>query len=154
MPGMASGGDGSGDLVHASAVAFARQAVLLSGPSGAGKSRLACQLIARGALLVGDDYLRLRVEADRIRLSPAERLRGLLELRGVGIRCLPYLVDVPLRLVVDLQPRCAAEAGRLPETQAWCRDGIRVPAVTLASADPAAAEKIILAFLASPGVGP
>ena len=147
-------GDGDGDLVHASAVAFARQAILLTGPSGVGKSRLACQLIARGALLVGDDYLHLRVRRDRVLLSPADRLRGLLELRGVGIRRLPYVRDVPLRLVVTLNAALSAQQMRLPETGAWCRQDIRVPAVTLSAADPAAAEKVLLVFMTSPGVRP
>ncbi len=154
MSGTATGDDGNGDLLHASAVAFARQAILLSGPSGVGKSRLACQLIARGALLIGDDYLRFRVQSGRILLAPADRLRGLLELRGVGIRCLPYVSDAPLRLVVHLCARPSAEHGRLPEAGEWCRNGIRIPAVTLSGADPAAVEKIILAFLTSPGAGP
>ncbi len=153
MPGMAIGDD-DGDLLHASAVAFARQAILLTGPSGVGKSRLACQLIAHGALLVGDDYLHARVRTDRVLLSPAERLRGLLELRGVGIRRLPYVVDVPLRLVVNLNARLSAEQLRLPETREWRRQDVRIPAVTLSGADPAAAEKVLLAFMASPGAQP
>ncbi|RMF73736.1 MAG: hypothetical protein D6740_03300 [Alphaproteobacteria bacterium] len=153
MPDRATGAD-DGDLLHASAVAFARQAVLLAGPSGAGKSRLACQLIARGALLVGDDYLRISARDGRILLAPADRLRGLLELRGIGIRRLPYLSDVPLRLVVNLCARPPAEHGRLPEADAWHRHGVRIPAITIAGTDPAAAEKVLLTFLASPGVEP
>ncbi len=153
MPGMATG-DGDDDLLHASAVAFARQAILLTGPSGVGKSRLACQLIARGALLVGDDYLHVHVRTNRLLLSPADRLRGLLELRGIGIRRLPYLVDVPLRLVVNLNARLSADQTRMPETRAWCRQDIRIPAVSLSVADPAVAEKIMLAFLTSPGAPP
>lgn len=140
--------------IHASAVAFARQAVMLTGPSGCGKSRLALALIADGAMLVGDDYLDATVEEGRVWLSPPARLQGLIELAGIGIHELPWLRRAPLRLVVRLTRPGEKAGARLPEPDAWRCGGVAVPAVRIPGDDPAAAAKVRAAFLASPGGPP
>ena len=43
--------------IHASAIAWHGRGVLIRGESGSGKSSLACTLLERGALLVGDDRI-------------------------------------------------------------------------------------------------
>jgi len=71
---------------------------LLLGKPGSGKSDLALRLLDRGFVLVADD----RVEVlDGIARAPAP-LAGLLEVRGLGIVCLPALPQVALALVVEL----------------------------------------------------
>ncbi|GIX15946.1 MAG: HPr kinase [Rhodothalassiaceae bacterium] len=145
---------GSGERIHASAVAFARQAVMLTGPSGCGKSRLALALIADGAMLVGDDQLEATVAQGRIWLSPPARLQGLIEVAGIGIHELPWLRRAPLRLVVRLSGPGEEPGERLPEPDAWRLGEVAVPAVRLCADDPAAAAKVRAAFLASPGVAP
>jgi HPr kinase/phosphorylase len=105
--------------VHASAVKVGERAVLIRGPSGSGKSRLVFELIlaARSGLiapteLVGDDRVHLAAEAGALVVRPAETLAGLLEVRGLGIRCLPFAARADVGLVVDLD---ATDATRLPE---------------------------------------
>lgn len=99
-------------LLHATAVSIGDRAILLTGPSGSGKSDLALRLIDRGALLIGDDAVVLK---DGM-LSGPQRLRGQIEMRGVGIVQAPCAAGpAPLSLHIDLVPRDGVP--RLPEEQ-------------------------------------
>jgi serine kinase of HPr protein (carbohydrate metabolism regulator) len=111
------------ETIHATTIARHGHAVLLRGTSGAGKSDLALRAIMRPLLLPGDaspapfelvsdDRTVLHLAGDSVVASAPEPLRGLLEVRGIGIVALPSLGDVPLALVVDLS---AGEIERLPE---------------------------------------
>jgi serine kinase of HPr protein (carbohydrate metabolism regulator) len=103
--------------IHASAVLVGPRAVLIRGPSGAGKSRLAFALIQTSGLpfarLVGDDRVHIESAHGRLLVRPAETLAGLIEIRGLGLRRLPYEPVAVVGLVVDLE---ASEAERLPES--------------------------------------
>jgi HPr kinase/phosphorylase len=95
--------------VHASAVLVGARAVLIRGPSGAGKSRLALALIeaARAGLLpfarlVADDRVELEACHGRLVVRAPNALAGLIEVRGVGIRRVPYEPVALVGLVVDL----------------------------------------------------
>ncbi len=59
--------------------------IVLMGESGSGKSRLALSLLYEGARLVADDIVELFVAPDGLRGRAPDRLKGLLEIRGVGI---------------------------------------------------------------------
>ena len=102
--------------VHGSAVAFPWQgdwvALLILGRSGAGKSELALQLMGLGAMLVSDDQTVLTRHHDHIAVSPPVALRGLIELRGMGILHAPYQTSARLAALVDLDD---VETLRLPE---------------------------------------
>jgi len=107
-----------GTTVHASAVLVGDRAVLIRGPSGSGKSRLAFELILAGragqlppAVLVGDDRVYLDTAGEQLRVRPARELAGLIEIRGLGIRHLPFTAEAVVGLVVDL---AAGDAERLP----------------------------------------
>jgi serine kinase of HPr protein (carbohydrate metabolism regulator) len=139
--------------VHASAVLVGARAVVIRGPSGAGKSRLALDLIeaaGRGPLhfarLVGDDRVYLEAAHGRLLVRPAQALAGLLEIRGVGIRQLPYEPSAVVGLIVDL---AAADAERLPEAdrQYAVIAGVKLP--RLAVADGQEALPAVLAVLTS-----
>jgi HPr kinase/phosphorylase len=103
--------------IHASAVLVAARAVLIRGPSGSGKSRLAFDLISaaggavRFARLVADDRAELQPAGGRLLARSAPALAGLIEVRGLGLRRLPYEPVAVVGLVVDL---AAADAQRLP----------------------------------------
>jgi serine kinase of HPr protein (carbohydrate metabolism regulator) len=121
--------------VHASAVKVGTHAVLIRGPSGAGKSRLALDLILAGrcgqippALLIGDDRVHLDLRHGEVVVRPVPILAGLIEIRGLGIRCCDFAAEAPLDLVVDL---CAADAERLPAPEALqtCIYGIKIPRI-------------------------
>lgn len=98
-------------LCHGTCVDWGGRGVLLLGPSGSGKSDLALRLIDAGAVLVADDQTEL--SEDGVASAP-ERLRGLLEVRGVGILRFPYVEKTKIALTVRLAP--ANEVERLPDT--------------------------------------
>jgi HPr kinase/phosphorylase len=110
----------SATTIHASAVLAGARAVLIRGPSGAGKSRLAFDLIAAAgrllpfARLVADDRAAVEAVGGRLLVRPAPTLAGLIELRGLGIRHLPFEPVAVVGLVVDL---AASDAQRLPEPE-------------------------------------
>ena len=93
--------------IHGSCAAREGAGVLLVGPPGSGKSDLLLRLLDRGFALVADD--RIDIE-DGIARAPAP-LRGLLEIRGLGIVRLPYVAEVRLALAVCLD----SSGARLPE---------------------------------------
>jgi serine kinase of HPr protein (carbohydrate metabolism regulator) len=120
---------------HASAVQVGDHAVLIRGPSGAGKSRLALALILAGrarqipaATLIGDDRIALKRLDDRLLACAVPDLRGLLEVRGLGIRRCDSVESAPIGLVVDLH---APDAERLPAATALTisLEGIVLPRV-------------------------
>jgi HPr kinase/phosphorylase len=98
--------------LHATAVAFEDCAALIVGASGAGKSALALEMMARGATLVADDQVILRLENDCVMLSCPDTLCGMIEARDVGILYAAYRSSVPLSLVIDMNHE---ETVRLPE---------------------------------------
>ena len=75
--------------------------------------------------------------------APAE-LAGLIEIRGLGIRRLPYEPVAVVGLVVDL---AAADAGRIPGREAGMAEiaGVRLPRIPVAPG--AAALPLVLAAL-------
>lgn len=89
--------------------------VMLMGKSGVGKSDLAARAIDacpwRRTRLVADDAVILSASDDQIFASCPEKIKGLLELRGVGILNQPSVDAVRLRLICKLGER----PRRLPE---------------------------------------
>jgi serine kinase of HPr protein (carbohydrate metabolism regulator) len=129
--------DGS-PSVHASAVLVGQRAVLIRGPSGAGKSRLAFDLIMAGragvverAVLVGDDRVRLATVGNEIVVSAVQKLAGLMEVRGLGIRRCDFVEHATVGLVVDL---AAGDAERLPAPESLFThiSGIKIPRIPVA----------------------
>jgi HPr kinase/phosphorylase len=60
--------------------------VLLSGKSGVGKSEAALELIKRGHQLVADDVVDIcRISDNRLIGSCPEKIRHLMEIRGIGV---------------------------------------------------------------------
>jgi serine kinase of HPr protein (carbohydrate metabolism regulator) len=129
--------------IHASAVLVGPRAVLIQGPSGSGKSRLALALLQaagtgalRFARLVADDRAHVEAAHGRLLVRPAEGLAGLIEVRGLGIRRVPYEHVGHVRFLVELGVQ---DAERLPaQTRATAvLAGITLPKMTVApGADP------------------
>jgi hypothetical protein len=92
-------------LLHrASCVAIQGRAVLIEGSPGSGKSSLALALIDRGAVLVGDDGVRLEVLDSRLVASPPPNIAGLIEVRNIGLLEYPVVGAVPVALTLRLDP--------------------------------------------------
>jgi serine kinase of HPr protein (carbohydrate metabolism regulator) len=121
--------------IHASAVLVGARAVLIRGPAGSGKSRLALALIQAGALpftrLVGDDRVHVEAAHGRLLVRPADTLVGLIEVRGLGIRRVPFEPLAAVGLVIDL---AAADADRLPVSETAVTEvaGIALPRLAVA----------------------
>jgi hypothetical protein len=101
--------------IHASCVAIGTQGVLLLGPSGAGKSDLALRLIDEGAKLVADDRTILFLRRGVLNARAPATIKGLLEIRGLGIVKSPACASVAIALVV----RLGREGARLPAPRRW-----------------------------------
>lgn len=89
-------------LLHATAVAWSGDAVVIRGRSGSGKSTLAAMLIDAGATLLADDRVRIALAGTSVLASAPEGSLGLLELRGRGLIPLGDGRPAPVRLVLDL----------------------------------------------------
>ena len=144
--------------IHATCVALSGYAVIIRGAPCSGKSDLALRLIdepgygihserIRGRL-VGDDQIILRRSADDLLVSPVGPLAGLLEIRGIGIAKVPHQTDVPLALVVDLEPN--SEIGRLPDPEMRVFEAldVSVPLIAIDADQPSAAARVRAGFQA------
>lgn len=89
---------------QAGCVAIGGRGILIEGPPGAGKSSLALALIDRGAELIGDDGVLVAAENERLVARPHPRTRGLLEIRNLGLLPFPCREQVPVALVIALDP--------------------------------------------------
>lgn len=133
--------------VHGTAVEVEGVGVLLLGPSGSGKSDLALRLIDGGARLIADDRTNVVVKEGCLEASPPREIKGLLEVRGVGLLAVESLDQgrlwTHLGLAIDLV--AAERVERLPEPAWWECLGVTVPRLTLAPFEASAAAKVRLA---------
>ncbi len=136
------------EQVHATCVAIGGAGVLLRGPSGAGKSDLALRLIDGGGTdgprLVADDRVDLSLRAGRVWAQAPGPLKGLLEVRGVGIMPMKALDEAPIALVCDLVAPPLVE--RLPEVVTTPILDLDIPFIRLAPFEASAPAKIRLAL--------
>ncbi|PIW27302.1 MAG: serine/threonine protein kinase [Rhodospirillales bacterium CG15_BIG_FIL_POST_REV_8_21_14_020_66_15] len=136
------------EQIHATCVAIGGAGVLLRGPSGAGKSDLALRLIdgggPHGPRLVADDRVDLCLRDGRVWAQAPEALRGLLEVRGVGIMPMRHVDEAPVALVCDLVAPHQVE--RLPEERSTPILGRDLPFIRLAPFEASAPAKIRLAL--------
>jgi len=128
-----------GETIHASAILTGERAVLIRGGSGTGKSQLAAALLnaARGGLLryarlIADDRVKIFVANGRLLAAAPEPIQGMMEVRGLGIRCTDYEPLAVIGLVVDL---AASDGARMPGERAEETEilGIKIPRLPVAA---------------------
>ena len=129
-----------GNGLHATAVAYGENGVVILGASGSGKSALALALLSRARMtgrfgaLIGDDRVWVRAISGRLVASGAPHVAGLIERRAAGVRTAPSEPVAVIRLVIELSspnqswPRWPSERA---ETHI---EGIGVPRLALNSA--------------------
>lgn len=133
----------SSETLHASAVALAGRAVLISGPSGSGKSDLALRLLDRGFTLVSDDQTIVSKDDGRLLASAPPNIRGKLEIRGIGIVEMETATDIPIALFVEL----TNEIQRLPDdSRERLVLGVGVPLISVDAMTASAPSKVALAL--------
>ena len=130
--------------IHATCVRLNGKGVLLLGESGSGKSDLALRLIDRVASLVADDQVHIVKKDKTLVASAPQKLRGLLEVRGVGIVTLPYEQHATLALAVKLVLRTEVE--RMPRQEFFELLDVRIPQLSLSAFDHSTTAKIQLAM--------
>lgn len=133
-----------GTAVLLKSVHFEPSAVFLRGLSGSGKSDLACRLIDHGGELICDDQVVLERRQDKIYADSVPTIRGLIEVRGVGLMRYPVADAARLQLVVDLVKH--EEVPRLPEPETVEILGISLPRYRLYGYDVSARLKVFKAM--------
>ena len=96
---------------HACCVDFDGNGLLILGKSGSGKSSLAIACMGLGAVLVGDDYITLKIQNKNIIAISPPNIEGLIEVPKVGILKCNYTEQTKLTLAIDVSK---GEINRLP----------------------------------------
>lgn len=131
--------------IHASCISIGSHGVLLLGPSGSGKSDLTLRLMSKGAMLVADDQVVLtRDEHHLLIASVDDSIRGLLEVRGVGLVRYPIAANIPVRLAVQLVER--QEVEHIPSPASYKQLEVNIPLISLHGYDASTPEKIYAAL--------
>lgn len=88
--------------IHGTALAIEDSGLLILGPSGSGKSDLALRLIDSGATLVADDITICKRENNEIFMFCDDSIKGIIEVRGIGLVKVPYVEGIKLKMVIKL----------------------------------------------------
>jgi len=132
------------ERIAATSLLLEGRGIIFRGASGSGKSDLALRLILCGrASLVSDDITDISRDQGRLYASAPEELRGLLEVRGLGILRFPPVTSAPVQAVIDLTD--SREVERIPKADSCAFLGIPVPRFCLTAFEPSATDKVQLA---------
>lgn len=131
--------------IHATCISLNNRGILLTGVSGCGKSDLALRMIfEKGAVLVADDRTDIRRGQEKPIASCPETIKGLLEVRGIGIINCPVLDETEICLVAELVSS-PAEVSRMPQTETADICGHVVKKIRLYPFELSAVHKLALA---------
>ena len=123
-----------------------QKGILILGAPGQGKSDLCLRLIMdKGGVLVSDDRVDLKTAGGQVEASAPASIKGLLEVRGVGILTLPVVESCRISLVVNLV-REPEEVERLPEQSFYDLGGVKIPQISLWPFEASAPDKVLAAL--------
>ena len=125
--------------IHSTSVVIDDNGVLILGDSGSGKSDLALRLIDSGATLISDDISICRKSSNNIYLHCPPEIKGLLEVREIGIITVPFVERIKLRLVVNLKSN---NNERFPKDSSFRILGIKIPLINIEGKNSSAVAKI------------
>ncbi len=125
--------------MHSSSVVIDDNGVLILGDSGSGKSDLALRLIDNGATLISDDISICKKNSNNIYLHCPPEIKGLLEVREIGIITVPFVERIKLRLVVNLKSK---NNERFPKDNSFRILGIKIPLISIEGKNSSAVAKI------------
>lgn len=132
--------------IHASCVSYYNQGILVFGKSGLGKSDLCLRLIMdKGARLVADDRVDIYTRGDILKARCPVTISGLLEVRGIGLAKLEYQASTKVKLAVELV-KDSQSIERLPDSEFFEYEGVKVKKIRLCSFEASALDKIIIAL--------
>ena len=134
-----------GTAVLLKSLAHEPSVVFLRGKSGSGKSDLAFRLCEAGGELICDDQVAFERRVDKIYADSVPAIRGLLEVRGVGLLHYPVARSARLRLVVDLVMD-GKDMPRLPEPESVDILDVNIPRFRLHAFDVSASLKVFKAM--------
>ncbi len=143
------------ELIHGTAIAAGRRAAILLGPSGSGKSDLALRCLLHpltpltpdAVLLIADDQILIERRGAVLIARAPERIRGLLEVRGIGVIQVPSVARgaVPVALLVELT--AADKIERLPDPPPRAAlAGATAPLLRVAPWEASAPGKVLIAL--------
>jgi HPr kinase/phosphorylase len=115
--------------IHATCISLEGLGLLLRGPSGSGKSDLALRMMEHNSQLIADDCVDLSLKSGVLIAQAPDRLRGLLEVRGVGIIEVPYGNSISILGLINLVD--SNKIQRLPDHRMEILLGVEVPSYQL-----------------------
>lgn len=133
--------------IHASSVFYQNKGILFIGDSGVGKSDICLRLIMnKGAVLIADDRTDLYVNNDELYASCPQPIKGMLEVRGIGIKNFDFVLDKKIDLVVELV-KDFKQVERMPKADFFSFEGIKIPKVRLCAFESSILEKIYIILI-------
>lgn len=132
--------------IHANAISLLGKGILILGASGSGKSDISLRLIcSHNAVLIADDRTVIQAVNGVLKASCPKNIKGLLEVRGVGICKIPHKESETISLVVELVDS-PEKIDRLPEKRTIELLNIQIPSIKLYPFEVSAPERIVAAI--------
>ena len=130
--------------IHGTAVVLKSKGILILGASGAGKSDVALRLILNHqAKLIADDRVDIDIISGKVQASAPKNIKGLLEVRGVGIISVESMDEAPIEMVVELT---SEKNERMPEKDFYDFECVKLPLIKLCASEISVPEKILAAL--------
>ena len=111
--------------IYASCVEFMGSGLLICGRSGSGKSDLCLRLIDAGAKFIADDQTIIENKGGKLKARCPDSIKGMLEIRGIGIVEMPCIDETEINLKLSLQS--FDQIDRMPEKHTELIENVRLP---------------------------